>query len=410
MNSIKAGTLCLLAIAFFISCDINDNSGDDDVNIDVPENYEFTRDGASTVAFEGQTTRLKMGEELFDAMFEPESTTETMLYEMYRNEDENGNAVDPFSDPELNNSTKSLKNKVAASRDYFNSNATLSVEIKNEFETWMKGQVEEVFPNWNVVAEEGVPGQIADGSGERYINALGLEYDQMVAKSMIGALVVDQMLNNYLSPAVLDEASNREDNDNGVTADGANYTIMEHKWDEAYGYVYGLSPDPANPNATIGQDDIFLNKYIGRVIGDEDFADYDEIIFDAFKLGRAAIVAGDYETRDEQAAIIQKAVSEVIGIRAVYYLQAGKRQIANNELGSAFHSLAEGYGFIYSLQFTRVPGTDQPYLTHEEVEGILNDLVSDGPNGLWDLELSTLDTLAEQIADRFEFTLEEAAN
>lgn len=410
MKFIKIGTLCLLAIALFISCDINDNSGDDDVNIDVPESYEFTRNGTSTVSFSGQTTRLKMGKELFDAMFEPESTTEAMLYQMYRNEDANGNDVDPFADPELNSSTKSLKSKVAASRDFFNSDATLSAEIKNEFETWMTGQVDEVFPNWNVAAEPGLAGQIADGDGERYINAQGLEYDQMVNKSMIGALVADQMLNNYLSPAVLDEGANRENNNNGVTEEGASYTTMEHKWDEAYGYVYGTSVDPANPNATIGQDDIFLNKYIGRVIGDADFADYDEVIFDAFKLGRAAIVAGDYETRDEQADIIKEAVSEVIGIRAVYYLQAGKRQIANNELGSAFHSLAEGYGFIYSLQFTRVPGTDQPYMTRQEVEGVLNDLLDDGPNGLWDLELSTLDSLSEQIADRFDFTVEQAGN
>ncbi|MDZ7807842.1 MAG: DUF4856 domain-containing protein [Gracilimonas sp.] len=52
-----------------------------------------------------------------------------------------------------------------------------------------------------------------------------------------------------------------------------------------------------------------------------------EDIFEAFKLGRAAIESGDYEVADEQAAIIQEAISTVIGVRAIYYLQAGKRQI-----------------------------------------------------------------------------------
>jgi hypothetical protein len=274
----------------------------------------------------------------------------------------------------------------------------------------MIGQINEVFPNRNQLAEAGVPGQIADGSGERYINSQGLEYDQMVAKGLNGALMADQMLNNYLSPSVLDEGNNREENDEGVTADGANYTTMEHKWDEAYGYIFGTSADPANPLATIGSDDIFLNKYTGRVIGDDDFSTIAEDIFNAFKLGRAAIVEGDYDLRDEQAAIIQEAISEVIGIRAVYYLQAGKRQIEDDQIGSAFHSLSEGYGFIYSLQFTRIPGTDQPYLTNSEVEAILTDLLDDGENGLWDLETSTLDDLSEQIADKFDFTLEEAAS
>jgi len=395
----------VLAITLF-SCDVTDSDSD----IEPPETYQFTRNGESTVSFSGQTTRIKMGNELFAAMSDFDTTTEEMLLEMYRNQGENGGDVDPFSESELNSSDKSVKGKIAASRDYFTSNATQAAEIKNDFENWLTGQVNEVFPNQNQQAEAGVPGQIPDGSGARYINGQGLEYNQMVAKSMIGALMADQMLNNYLSPSVLDEAGNREENDNGETAEGSNYTNMEHKWDEAYGYIYGTSADPANPNPTIGSDDIFLNKYTGQVSEDADFSTLSEDIYEAFKLGRAAIVAGDYELRDEQADIIQEAVSTVIGVRAVYYLQAGKRQIEANELGSAFHSLSEGYGFIYSLQFTRVPGTSQPYLSHSEVNGMLTDLLDDGENGLWDLETSTLDALSEQIADRFDFTVEQAAS
>lgn len=406
MNTSKLLFLPLLA-AFLLSCDITDN--DSDNNIEVPATYEFTRNGESTVSFSGQTTRIIMGDELFLAMLDFNNTTEELLLQMYRNQDENGGDVNPFSDPELNASDKSLKSKVAASRDFFSFNASLGAEIKNDFEAWISGQVDEVFPNSNQLAAPGVPGQIADGTSARYINGKGLEYDQLVAKSLLGALMTDQMLNHYLSPSVLDEGSNREDNDAGRTVEGANYTNMEHKWDEAYGYIYGTSANPADPNATIGADDRFLNKYTGSVNADSDFATIADDIYDAFKLGRAAIVAGDYEVRDEQAAIIKEAVSVVIGVRAVYYLQAGKRQIANGELGSAFHSLSEGYGFIYSLQFTRVPGTDRPYLSHDEVEDILTELMNDGENGLWDLEPSTLDELSERIADKFDFTIAQAA-
>ncbi|MDZ7757169.1 DUF4856 domain-containing protein [Rhodohalobacter sp.] len=407
MKTIRLLLLPLLTLSFFVSCDINSS---DDTDIEVPPTYEFERNGESTVAFSGQTTRIKMADELFSAMLDFENTTEELLLQMYRNQDENGNEVDPYSEEELNTSTKSVKSKVAASRDYFTGNATLSAEIKNDFETWLIAQVEEVFPNRNLLATPGVPGQIADGSKERYINGQGLEYNQMVAKSLNGALMADQMLNNYLSPAVLDEASNREENDNGETEEGSNYTTMEHKWDEAYGYIFGTSANPANPIATIGSDDIFLNKYSGQVSEDDDFSSLAEDMFEAFKLGRAAIVAGDYEVRDEQAAIIQESISKVIGVRAVYYLQAGKRQIEDEQLGSAFHSLSEGYGFIYSLQFTRIPGTEQPYLSSSEVEAMLTDLLDDGQNGLWDVETSTLDDLSEQIADKFDFTLEEAAS
>ena len=223
--------------------------------------------------------------------------------------------------------------------------------------------------------------------------------------------MMDQMLNNYLSTSVLDADNNREENDNGTTAEGKAYTIMEHKWDEAYGYLYGTAPNTAEPNLTIGDDDSFLNKYVGRLEGDPDFQGISERLYNAFKLGRAAIVAGDYDLRDQQADIIREEISEMIGIRAVYYLQTAKRLLEVEPIayGTILHDLSEAYGFIYSLQFTRKPGTDAPYLTRAEVEGILNDLLDDGPNGMWDVTTTTLQNLSETIAAPFKFSIEEAS-
>ncbi|MEX0780500.1 MAG: DUF4856 domain-containing protein [Balneolales bacterium] len=400
--------LAITAAFIIMSCDVNNS--DDTINIDEPATYTFTRGGENSVAFSGQTTRIQMGDELFISMLDFDNTTEGLLLQMFRNQTENGGDANAFSSAELNESTKSIKSKTAASRDYFSGNATTSAEIKNQFEVWLKAQVNEVFPNQNELAEPGKAGQIADGSKARYISGEGLEYDQLVNKSLIGALMADQILNNYLSESVLDEGTNQEDNDAGNTAEGASYTNMEHKWDEAYGYLYGTSADVKNPNATIGQDDRFLNKYTGQVSEDDDFSNIAEDIFNAFKKGRAAIVAGDYEVRDEQANIIRESISKVIAVRGVYYLQAGKKQLSNNNNGSAFHSLSEGIGFIYSLQFTRIPGTDQPYLTHNEVNDLLDNLLGDGPNGLWDVTSETLDTISGEIAAHFDFTVEEAAS
>ena len=222
--------------------------------------------------------------------------------------------------------------------------------------------------------------------------------------------MVDQIVNNYISTSVLDAGNNILDNDNAVVAEGKNYTTMEHKWDEAYGYLYGTSADLADPNATIGADDDFLNKYLGRLEGDSDFAGLAADIYGAFKKGRAAIVAKEYEIRDEQAEIIREKVSTIIGVRAVYYLQQGKAAIEQSNFGTAFHDLSEGYGFIYSLQFTREPNSNSPYLTKSEVDGILADLFGDGPNGFWDVTPATLDQLSETIADKFDFTVAQAAD
>ena len=399
--------LLCLAILSFTACD--DDGDDPQPMVEAPATYDFTRSGNSTVSFTGQTDRIKMGGELFNNLLNFSATKELLL-EMYRNETAAGGDANPFADASLNESTKSIKSKVAASREYFSDETAQSALIKADFEEWITAQVEEVFPNENELAEAGKPGQIADGSSTRYVNGMGLEYDQMVGLSLIGALMTDQMLNNYLSTTVLDEGTNIEDNDNEVLVDGKDYTTMEHKWDEAYGYAYGTSANTADPNATIGEDDRFLNKYIGRVEGDEDFAGIAAEIFDAFKLGRAAIVAKDYDLRDEQAAIIRRAISTVIAVRAVYYLEQGKNGIENGAFGPAFHDLSEGIGFIYSLQFTQNPDTGSPYFSKAEVDAFIADMLGDGENGLWDVQPATLEAISASIAAGFGFTTEQAGS
>lgn len=392
----------ILAFAF-IACD---NSNEPD--IDPPATYEFTRNGESSVSFTGQTTRIQMAAELTSAMMDFDNSTEELLLEMYRNETSTGGDADPFQNPDLNDATKNIKGKVAASTDYFASNTQLSAEIKNQFENWLSAQINEVFPNENTLAAAGQPGQIADGSSTRYVNGKGFEYNQLVGKSLIGALMADQMLNNYLSTSVLDAGTNREDNNEGTLAEGSNYTNMEHKWDEAYGYLFGNAENPADP--VIGEGNGFLNTYLGRVDGDDDFAGIGQETYEAFILGRAAIEAGAYDVRDEQAQIIRENISTVIAVRAVYYLQSGKAALEQStpDFGSAFHDLSEAYGFIYSLKFSRVPNSDSPYLSSQEIDAMLAQL-EDG-EGLWDVETSSLDQISETIAAQFDFTVEEAAN
>lgn len=384
------------------SCSTDDDATTTSTTVETPASYSFLRNDESTVAFDGQTTRIAMAEAIVSAMNDFDGTTTELLLDMYAN---NNN---PFTDPSLNESSKSVKSKVAASQDYFSSQAATAATIRAQFEDYFMRQVNEVFPAQMTVAAPGVAGQIDDGSNTRYINAIGLEYDQAVAKGLIGALMLDQTLNNYLSPAVLDQATNRVDNDNGVLVEGKNYTNMEHKWDEAFGYVYGASPDPANANATVGADDSFINKYLGRLEGDEDFAGTATALFDAFKLGRAAIVAKDYELRDLQANRIQDILSELIAIRSVYYLQQAKIAFANNDLGAAFHDLSEGYGFIHSLQFTKDTSTNQPYFSRTEVLDFIDQLTQG--DGFWDVTATTLDELSQTIAAPFDFTVAQAAN
>lgn len=385
------------------SCSVDDDTPEGEKNVEIPATYAFNRNGNTTISYDGQTTRLLMSKELISSFHDFDNTTEESLSNMFSNEN------NPFSSEDLNASSKSIKSKVAASQEYFSSNSVESAEIKNDFEAWISEQVNEVFPNENEVAAPGVAGQIADGSSIRYVNAQGFELNQVFAKSLIGALVTDQMLNNYLSTTVLDAGDNVIENEQKILVEGKNYTEMEHKWDEAYGYLYGDPSIPtANPNSILNEsNDKLLFNYLGRVDSDPDFAGIAEEVFQAFKTGRAAIEAGDYELRDAQIAIIQENISKVIAVRAVHYLQGGKVAIQNEDMGAAFHELSEGFGFLYSLRFTHDPLTDAPYLTKAEINLFRDQLLAG--DGLWDVTPETLDDISQSIAEAFGFTVAEAA-
>lgn len=401
----KIFTLLILSIAF-ISCSSDDDNTDNNNNqsVDTPANYQFTRNGNNTVSYSGQTQRIAMAEELISALKDPTRNQES-LNAMFTHVE----GDQDFNDPdmlELNASSKNIRSKTAASADYFSSNSTDANAIKANFDSWISSQVNDVFPNWGNTASPGNAGLAQElGGSIRYVNEKGLEYNQAFAKSLNGAFLADQICNNYLSAAVLDAGDNVSNNDNDVLVDGKDYTTMEHKWDEAFGYLYGAEEDETEP---VLEADSFLSKYLYKVEADSDFTGIADDIYDAFKLGRAAIVAKNYTVRDEQIEILREKISMIIGIRAVYYLQGGKSEIANEDLPSAFHDLSEGFGFIYSLQFTRNPMTDAPYVSKSMVDGYIDTLMEG--NGFWDVTPETLDQMSENIAAEFGFTVEQAAN
>ena len=406
-----------LSLAVFLSITIMSCSSDDDNSISpvnpiitAPATYSFSRDLENTVSYTGQTTRIEMASQTASAIKDP-LKTQAELDAMFSHIEGANDFEDSedLTELELNSSSKNVKSKTAASVDYFSSNTTVSNALKADFDGYIGEQVQEVFPNWGNVASAGNSGQLQENGGgsTRYINGKGLEYNQAFAKGLIGALITDQILNNYLSPSVLDAGDNIVNNDNDVLDEGKDYTTMEHKWDEAFGYLYGAEVDPQNNEPVLGVDD-FLNKYLAKVEGDPSFAGIAGDIYDAFKLGRAAIVGKNYTLRDEQVSILREKISLIIAVRSVYYLQAGKRYLEENNPAKAFHNLSEGYGFIFSLQFTRIPNTNSPYFDKPQVDGFIDQLMAG--NGFWDLTSETLDQMSEQIAAEFGFTVEAAAD
>ena len=395
--------LSAFALTLILASCSDDTDNPSDITYEIPSSYTFSRNGMTTVEYDGQTARLKMLDEM-GGKFTTAATEATLLdagelSNMY------SNTNSPFSSTELNSSGKNTKSKTAASSDYFSSflGGGSSIEkaaVQAMFESQFQIGAEASQGN---AASAGVAGSYLDGSKMRLFAANGLEPQQILLKGMMGAMMMDQVSNHYLSTLKLDGGSNVLENTNKVLSADGNFTTMEHYWDEGYGYVYGAD------NATTNSKK-FWSSYIEQVNADADFNTVSNDVNLAFRKGRAAIVANDYTTRNQQIAVIQKKLALVAAVRAVYYLQEGKAKLVEDNGAKAFHALSEGYGFIMSLRYTRQPGTDNPYFSKTEVDTMLATLVS-GENGLWDIDTLSpkLDAIATQIASKFGFTVAQAA-
>ena len=88
-----------------------------------------------------------------------------------------------------------------------------------------------------------------------------------------------------------------------------------------------------------------------------------------------------------------RGASGVVINKAIYYLDSAAKKDALS--ADYFHALSEGYGFIFSLQFTKDASGD-PYFTHAEVEAMLAKL--EAGNGFWDRTVDELEEMEAEIA------------
>lgn len=378
MKNIFYFTLLLISPFVFNSCDNDDDDHDHDHDHDTvvaPATYTFDRDGLSTVSFSGQTCRLQMAKDIYDVMNTADGASVSEFLAMFND----GTGFD-FA----YTCGKNVGGKTAAS-------PTASSTVKSQFEDMFTVLVDQVYPNWTSSASVGVAGQITTSTGSTYqVDGKGLEIDQAFIKGLMGAMVVDQMTNNYLTPSKLD-GDGTTNNTGGLMA--GEYTDMEHYWDEGYGYLYGYNNEHVggsdnNANGPAEGHGVLVNKYLKK-LNEGSHPGIANVIYDAFKLGRAAIVAGDYDLRDAQANIIREHMDKIIAQKSIDYLSGAAITIESGApREDTFHGLSEGYGFIMSLQFTS-------YFSNSEVNSMLDQMMAG--NGFWDISADDLNSMVTMI-------------
>lgn len=383
------GVLALVAIGFTACKKENDTVGVaslrpkmDYATFSATSNYfEVFKDkeGNQTVDFSGQTTRQDMMAEMDSVMriatgahtskgVPAAAVSATLLKNMYAN---TGN---PFRTAALNAAIdKQLKGKTAGSFSAVDADSE-----RARFEGWLD-KVAAASASYNKIAADGQAGIATTASGSKYlVDEKGIEYGQLVQKGLIGAVLMDQMVNIYLGTEKLGL-------DNTKLVDGKKYTAQEHSWDEAYGYLTknGVFPTPNPTDATK-----YLERYLGnyvRPVGDP------AQLFLAFLKGRAAVVNNDNSTRDQQVTLIRQHVEKAIATFAVSYLNKTKSSLAS-EIASAMHAFGEGAGFVYSLRFA-----NSKKITTAKSDALLNKLIG-GAKGFYSLTPAIIDEVRNEIA------------
>jgi hypothetical protein len=311
------------------SCSFAEPSDD----LSVPTTYTFTRNGNSTVSFGGQTIRMNMLSEMVTKMKTTNTAgtevTEADLHNMYSNNGFTWTDADALG---LTGSTKQLKNKTG----YATSGGSADTGIQAMFEGYMTS-LATISASTVTGTENGMAGTAGvwanDGvKGPYLMGADGKEYTQLIEKGLMCAVLMSQVTVNYLGGIAGD--------DNTEIESGKDYTVMEHHWDEAYGYFTDAIDYPING----------ANRFWGKYSNSrESIIESASKINLAFRTGRTAIVNKNYTLRDAQIVIIRNELERVSAGTAIHYLNSAKSNIANNVARN--HSLSEAYAFVEGLKY-----------------------------------------------------------
>lgn len=301
--------------------------------IETPATYAFTRDGASTVSYGGQTDRLNQLAEIKAYLQQGDAggvLSEQVLLDMFANAGGDGGGHFSFS------STKQLRDK------------TFQPDLDSRL-------FEDLFVAAAAASRAGADGATAangtagllvrENSGNTIlVNEKGHEFTQFVEKGLMGAVFHNQVYNTYLTDARIGAGV-----ENVALREGTNYTDMEHHWDEAFGY-FGAPVDFASgwPAARKGEARFWAN-YANT--SDEELG-LNGRIMEAYIAGRAAVVNNDRAEIDAQADALYELHELTAAATAVHYINDTLGYLNEGKVGEAFHTLSEAWAFTNALRYT----------------------------------------------------------
>jgi len=333
-----------------------------------PTEYSFIRNGLSSVDYQGQTDRLNQLSEIKAMLGQADAgnvVSAQTLKDMFANVNNNGNGHFSFS------SNKQLKNKTfVLDQQYFEALFdTLEIASKEG----ARGKI----------ASKGVAGLATRPSGKTILlDKNGREFTQLIEKGLMGATFYHQIVNNYLTDALIGDAVNNTDLESGK-----NFTEMEHHFDEAFGYFGAPIDFKSNYSGTTAVR--FWANYSN--IADPHIQMNDRLM-NAYKRGRAAIVQNRKGIKDQEVDNLNKEFEVLVAATAIHYANASKQEASDAE---RMHLLSECYAFTQALRYSNALHRK---INHTEVDDLLKSKI--GYN-LWLTTKADLNLLIDQLASTY---------
>lgn len=313
MRSYYLPAAAFLTLAASVTSCKKDKNTDPDVKAyTVPTTYNFGNANYTT-----STQRVKMAVELDTYLKTANAGSTLVALDQTKANNLWNNTNSPYSDASLNTSGINITTPMSDAALY-------------------KSYVDSsIIYNNGTTATQGTGGFVPRGTNKIIVGPRGLEYSQAYTKGVMGSLFFKEAMRLLASVKAMDPKDT-------ATAQAA--------WDEAFGYLavpkdYDTSKTYAS---TTADRPLLWGGYLaerGKSIK------AGGTLFAAFLKGRAAIGAYDKTVRNAQADTIMAKWEQLAAAAALYYVTSPTASSAVGNLGTQFHALSEGFGFILALQY-----------------------------------------------------------
>ena len=348
--------------AGFLKSNLGDINSIALTNFTIPSSYDI-EGSLAPGAYNGQKRRLAQLKEIADSSrnepikWDLKAAIANENYDMFNSADAQGGS--------------NIRTKI----DELNFDAG-NTSVADDFASLADLLVQSSQTNYTVDASNGTAGMITTGSKKRHVSANGLEYAQILEKGLYGAMMYDQMVDDYLRDSQAGKDNELGNNESSIDNYASYGTSRQHKFDEAFGYFGANAATYPNDGNTSSGDGMFLANYT------YDFSDETEETYgvnlaqaamNAFIVGRSVLKAGQgfgpsQESVNEDLFVAARAdiklyVEAGLAAAAMHYLNDA---IADVSDADKIHHLSEALAFIYAMSFN-----SEGRLTAEEAHNAL---------------------------------------